>query len=450
MAIVYDPDNLVLGTDLFVNTSTKTIQLVTGTNITNAGSTGGVTGQCLYSKLKEIWHGVGSTYIKYYFPMEAITPEQFEFINGWLPADDTTRKLLRNAGWSEKDASGTVLRKYAGVISLGSLGSSDQPYYRWNTGSKTNFTYAGPVNEAIQIYGNAANGNFDYSDGGDTLTLFVREQGKTYASSNNSQIGAAQLTYQVYRFPLSDAADLKVTHDDATISGTAPYTGITVQYYATDQDRTIDGSPTHYRVVVTDTSGAATPTQIYEKLQYLLRQNSDIDSGSGTVTGSTADSLFNFIGDTLSGSNGAVIDNLNSNYLNSVEFYDTAGVKHIYPFVAAGTITFGSNAVSGDTIYRVYFTTNPGGDYGTANAILVNDASGNPISGTYSGSPIPFTFAYDTNTQGGRTAGTNANVTAVAIGLNGGTFVSTSTSITRTQGQSIQLAPALERNYQNP
>lgn len=445
MAIIIDPDNIVLGTDFLVSTSTKTITILTTGAVVNAGYTGGVSGQALYSKLKELWK-TSETYIKYPFPMEAITPEQFEFINGWLPADDATRNLIRNAGWAERDQYGQVQRKYMGVVSLGSIGATDQPYYRWNAGPRVNFAYQGPINQAVQIYGSATGGNFDYSDGGDTFTVYVREAGKTFAASNNTQIGAAQMTYQVYRFPLTNSVDLKVTATDAEISNSPLYNNIDVTFFGTDQTRNIDGTPAPFRIIVNDATGNATPQQIYEKIQYLLRQASDIDAGPGSVTGATADAIAYFVGDTLVGANGVAIDNLNTNFLNSVELYDRNAVKRIYPFVAAGTITFGPNALAGDTKYHLFFQAG----YGTDQAIVVKDAAGNDIMGTYTGSPVPFSFAYDSNTQGGRTAGTPAPVIAVAIGLTGGQFVSTSTVITRSQGQTIQLAPAQERNYQNP
>lgn len=445
MPIIYDLDNLVLNTDVVLDTAAKTISLLTTGNIDDEGATGGVTGQALYSWLKEQWK-TSSTFIKYPFPMEAITPEQFEFINGWKPLNDSTRKLIRTAGWTEKNAGGTVLRRYAGVVSLGSLGATDQPYYRFASGAAVNFTYQGPVNEAVQIFGDIDNGNFDYT-GGTAFNIFCREQGKTYAASNNTAIGAPTLTYIVYRFPLSNTIDLKISASDLTIMSTTPYTNITITYYGTDQLFDVDGDTIDepYRIIVNDSSATATTQQIYEKIQWSLRQNFDIDAGAGSVIGKTADALLLFVGDTLVGSNGLRISGLNDNYLNSVEFYDYNGVKRIYPFVASGTISFGANAGVGDFIYKMFFAD----DYGTADALIVNDKDGTPIFGTYNGSPITFTFAYDSNTQGGRTAATQAPIIVVGIGLTGGQFVAINHTITRTQGQSILLAPALERNYVN-
>ena len=449
MPIIIDPDNLALTTDIVVDTSTKTIEIKTTGSVTNAGSTGGVSGQALYSFLKEQWK-TSSTFIKFPFPMEAITPEQFEFLDGWTPKDDTTRNLIRNAGWAEKSSAGAIKRKYMGVVSLGTIGSTDQPYYRWNTGSKVNFAFQGAINQAVQIFGDASNGNFDYSDGADTFTVYCREQGKTYASSNNTAIGAPLLNYITYRFPLSNSTDLKVATPDATIASTAPWNQVTVQYFTTDQNRNIDGTSAPFRIIVTDASGNATTQQIYEKLQYLLRQNSDIDTGAGSVIGATADSLGSFLGDLYVGATSVAIDNLNANFYNSVEQYDKNGVKRLYPFVAAGTINFGSNAGPGDFKYWMFFDDTPSGDFGTDAAIVVNDKDGNPIQGTYSGAAVNFSFAYDTNNQGGRTPATNAPVKVVGIGLTGGQYVQVDYTITRTQGQSILLAPAQERNYSNP
>lgn len=462
MAVIFDPSDLSTGTvDIVVDVATKTIEIKpynAGTNptgvIENAGATGGVSGQALYSWLKERWKA-DSTFIKYPFPMEAITPEQFEFINGWLPKDDVTRKLIRSAGWAEKNAAGAVLRQYSGIVSLGSLGLTDQPYYRFGTNNATNFTYPGPINEAVQIFGDASNGNFNYTDG-DNLDVYCRELGKTFAYSNNTQIGASTLTYIVYRFPLSNGSDLKISSAaitaDATLGSTAPWSNISITYYGVDQLFDVDGDTLNepYRYVITDSAGTATTQQIYEKIQWSLRQTTDIDAGAGDVKGKVANSLLSFVGDTLVGANGVYIANLNANFLNAVDFFDFNGILRRYPFVSAGTINFGANAGSGDFKYWMFFTDTPTGDYGTSSAIVVNDKDGNPISGTYSGSPVPWTFAYDSNTQGSRVPPSNAQVKVVGIGLTGGQFVVVDHTITRTAGQSILLSPAQERNYSNP
>ena len=119
------------------------------TNLVGYGGTGGVTGQALYSKFKQIWKE-DNIAVKFPFPMEAITPESFEFINGWEPdggdeRDDAsatqldwftnggagiatgpaiTRKLIKDCGWAERTtvAEGNAIkRKYFGIITLGAI-----------------------------------------------------------------------------------------------------------------------------------------------------------------------------------------------------------------------------------------------------------------------------------------------------------------------------------------
>ena len=88
--------------------------------------------------------------------------------------------------------------------------------------------------------------------------------------------------------------------------------------------------------------------------------------------------------------------------------------------------------------------------YGTASAIIVDDNSGADISGNVGGvATLAFDFAYDSNTQGGRTAGTDAAVKVVAIGLDTAQYVIADATIGRATGQSISLVSPLERNYSN-
>ncbi len=440
------------GAELTIDTTAKTITINPGSGDLDA-TVGGVTGQALYSALKILWKN-SSTYIKFPPPMEMITPEQFEFINGWVPADATTRKAIRTAGWVERNASGNITKMFAGIISLGDMGSSDQPYYQQvnATTASANFTFTGKVNEAIQILDDP-NGDGTYSDGYDRrsyLKLFVREYQKSYASAQLSDIGVdGNMTYIVYRFPLANASDLKITQNDTNVSTNSPFTGVDITYYGSNQNRSIGGTNYPFRIIIDGNN--ATAEQIYMKVQYLLRQNSDIDEGAGTVTGKTADALLRFVGDTLVTSQGVYIDNFNSNDTNRLEFFDQNNVKRVFPFVAAGTLNFGTNAVSDtNAIYRLFFETNPGGNFGTANAIIVNDSSGNAISGNVGGnSSVSFSFAYDSNTQGGRTAGTDASVRLVVIGLNTSQYASATATISRSTGQSISITPSLERNYTN-
>lgn len=446
MALITDPDSLNQSTEVTISTGAKTITLNIAGNLSNDG----VTGQALYSFLKEEWKN-DAALIPFPFPMIAITPEQFEFVEGWVPANDATRNLVRNAGWREIAANDTVNREYAGIISLGTIGGSNTAYYAFDTDlSKTDFDFAGVVNQGIQTYGGAAHGNFDNRD--EVLTLYIRSQGNIYGSSTTTAIGVSSLSYIAYRFPLTESTDLKITTSDNDIDTLAPYTGMSISYEPVVRD--IGGTDYDFSVVIDGNSGTA--EEIYEFVQRQLRLNSDINSNTTPQNGLLADSLLEFVGDTLktklTSQGGVYIDNFQSADTNRLVFVDDTGVERTFPFVSSGTITFNANLANDSAaVYRMFFTTNPAGDYGTSNAVLVDNNSGVDIAGTVSGNTsINFDFDYDNNVQGGRTAGTDADVTIVAIGQGTAQYVVATGTITRATGLNFSLVAPLERNYSNP
>jgi len=499
MAKIIDHTLLAQTTDVVFDTTLHTIQLLS-TGAINIHD--GVTGQAIYSFCKAQWKA-DPALIKFPFPLIAITEEKFELINGWDWADNATRALIRDAGWAVKDASNVSLEEWAGIITLGSFTDPliDTAYIQQAIGAPaTNLGHAGPVNEAVKIYGDATHGNFDYRN---FFKIFLREQAELYDASDLTAIGVSTLTYQVYSFPLSNAIDLNITASDATIAASAPYTGMTITYlngvgftnYATGTvyaansvvldtatgrwfqtalGGTSNGANVAADIGVTDWTAyagerlvdagnyrafdkviggtAGTLQQIYEFVEYQLRQATDIDAGAGTVIGNTADGLLHFVGSTLTTSTGVYIDNYQATESNSIEFHDVTGTARLLPFTAAGTIEFNTNLINDTAAQYWMFFTDPtataGDEFGTAGAIIVNDAAGNPITGNVGGNAsIAFDFDYDANIQGGRTAGTDAAVTVVALGLTTGQYVSASATITRSKANKISLVAALERNY---
>lgn len=453
--LITDPDDLNQGVEVVIDTSLKTVQLSVAGNLTNDG----VTLQALYSFLKEEWRS-DAALIPFEFPLIAITPEQFEFIEDWTPLNDSTRNLIRTAGWREINASSIVNREYLGVVSLGTIESGSQPYYAFSSDtSATNFDFTGVVNQGIQTFGDATNGNFDKRT--DVLTLYIRTQGRTYSQATSIDIGVASganLSYIARRFPLSEASDLNISESDANIDTQAPYTGMSITYYAIAQVRDVGGNK-DFGIIIDGNNGSK--QQIYEFAQRQLRLTSDIDADADVKVGQLQDALLQFVGDRLDslsstnadgGGTGVAIDNFNANDTNSLQFKDNTGADATFPFVSAGTISFSSTLVSDtNAIYRMFFTTNPAGDFGTSNAVLVDNNAGSDISGSVGGnSTIAFDFDYDANVQGGRTSGTDADVTIVAIGLDGAQYVVATGTITRATGLNFSLVAPLERNYSNP
>lgn len=619
MAKIIDPDDLVvsstegnLGVDgnIWLNTTNKTIALAAYGSLV---AKDGVTGNAIWAKMVDLW--TTSAYNKFPYPMNIIDARSGQYIfgqdpggtyNGWKPLGDTTRQMVRDAGWSEYSSGGVLNRQYVGMVALASgFPSLAQFYYQKDsTESGVDFTFDDAPNEAIQVYGDASNGDFDDRT---FFKLYCREPSYLYDDAVLGDVGETGTGAYKVALPIAVGSDLDIqdvdafvaksvavsaatwsagtatittaTHgltngDKVSITGVAPegynvigtvtvtqttefeiaitsdpgsytsgglvksfYDAVKVRYFTGAFQRDIesstgrefgivvdagthsgiDGSAPGAASVLTTSAGGLTvnywvggtlvlyegtdegtvfpitantadtvtvtgtiasgsglsftlfpPTkrnpgatlqEIYTKIQYLLRQDSNINSAATSVNGKTAALLLNFVGSSLKcgfyaptnpggGGTGVLVQGLLSADINSIVFYDNTAASREYPYASAGNMNFNSFLTSGGTgYYRMYFTTNPAGDYGTANAVTVNDADGNPIFGTITGATKSFTFDYTGNNQGGRTPDTDADVTIVAGNAGSAKPVVAAGTITESKAISITLTAEQDRGY---
>jgi len=215
MAKLIDPDDLNQATEIIIDTSAKTIQLLIAGNLvdTPTGATSGVTGKAIYSFLKEEWRA-DSALNKFRFPLKMIYEAQFIWINGWAPADAQTRDLIRDAGFLETDG-----RENACIISLGAFNDATVSASYTNIAgldqSQNAFDKPGELNENIQIKGIGGT-----PDNTGYFKAFLRAEQETYAEYNLlTEQGLSALTYQAYRLPLSNGVDVDAV-DDYTQVGT--------------------------------------------------------------------------------------------------------------------------------------------------------------------------------------------------------------------------------------
>lgn len=458
MPKITDPDLLAQGLEVTITTATKKIALIKAGDLSDDG----ITLQCLYSFLKEEWKD-DANLIKYDFPMISITNEMFELINGWDFADATTRNLIRDGGWALKDGAGASQEEYMNITTLGSFNDSlvDKAYYLQSIGGvPTDIVLTGEVNQAVKIYGDATHGNVNYRT---YFQIFLREQGKVYAFGDlilDQSIAA--LTYKKYALPLSNSLDLKISESDANILANAPYTGMSITWYDAPVSRTIGSSTYDFSIIVDGNQGTA--EQIYEFVQWSLRQTTDIDADvTESRRGDIAEEMLLFVGSTLKSkltSNGGVyIDDFQSTDTNRLVFVDDTGAERTFPYVASGTISFNDNIINDTSAkYWMFFTnddaaTSPTGkDFGTANAIIVKKSNLSDITGVIGGaSSVTFDFDYDGNVQrGAGSAGKDAPVTLIASGLGTAQYVKAVGTIIKSNANNFSLVSALERNYINP
>jgi hypothetical protein len=460
MALITDPDSLNQGTEVVFDTNAKTIQLLEAGNL----SADGVTLKAVYSFAKEEWKDDGNL-PKFEFPFVPITDEFFELQEGWNWADTTTRNLLRRGGFLVRNTSGNVTEHWAGIAILGAE-ADDQIYYDTGAGA-TDFVYLGNTAEVVQIISDP-NGDGNYADGFNRSTnidVYNRQQGQLYSKGSTTANGEANLLApKLFSLTLNTGNDLNITETDGNIATIAPYTGMSITYHSTPQSRTIGASNFDFGVIIDGNNGTA--EQIYEFVQYQLRQNADIDADASTLLGQVADELLSFIGgagdgsgslETLSvtnpdgGGSGVYIDNFQTADTNRITFTDNTGTNRSFPFVAVVTLNFNTNLQNDPNgHFRVFFTDAAGNVYGESSAITVQDNSSTDVAGAVAGQPsITFDFDFDGNAQGGRTPGVDAPITVVAGGLDVAGFTKATGVITRSTTNVISLIGPLERNYEN-
>lgn len=428
MATLVDPDLLRLRSvsagvagegEVFIKPADFTIQLASQAESasSNFTATDGVSLQALYSFLKEQWKNNDTDdFFRYRFPMEAITAEQYEFINDWAPAEDTTRSYIRTGGWSERKsgASKSTKQIYAGIVTLGTISSTQTAYYAFfdtSTSSyitsKSSFQFAGVVNEAVQIFGDADNGNFDYRN--NRLDVFIRPdptgsddtaRGFTFGNSDTEAIGIDTLTNQVYRFPLQSLVDLNINLTDTQVASIITALSLEIRFDQASLSSSllpIDlNNPNRdftHRIGSSNVSQSSlTPTQFYHFVQYSLRQDSNInDDGSTSArTGALTEPLVTFVGNVLEtfaingGTEGVLLDDFATNQTANLKLRDNTNTLQAFPTVAAGTITFNQNLQDDpSTRYFMFYKSASSGEsvWPGATAKLVPDFNGNDITG---------------------------------------------------------------------
>lgn len=454
MAKILDPDLLTYLVDgspttqnLRFNTTNRTIRLVAGGSLV---AKDGVTGQCLFSKIKEVLRA-DSTLPKFPLPVrEMIHDESMELVNGWTFEDAPSLKMVRDCGVAYVNAAGVVTAMYACFVTLGPV-VTGAPYYTLSSAtnaSTASFTHVNllatfGVNELVQIYSDP-NGDGSTVDGFDSRAyakIFLREQGYTYDESSNGDIGYPVLTYKKYNFPITHAVDPGVTVGDAAL---AAFSGLSIEWFATNQAFSL-GANGPYQFRQTINAAGKTHQEIYSWVQWRLRQAADIDAGAGNRVGQVTPALVFMDGTVLKTrllpTGGTHVVNPAGSSLNNIAEADNAftGTYRTYPFVAAISLEFDEflQLDGADAKFWLW----DAATYGTAGATLLLDNLGNPITGNVPGASASFGFNYP---------GSPVSYVAVAVGKGYGKTAVNAGQIVASTANKAVLVAGLERWYLNP
>lgn len=303
-------DGTGLGTtaDISIDPSIQEIAIAAGHTLSQPQ---GIQFQEVYSFTIEARYRTAEL-MPFHSPIVALSAEagQYELRRGWDFADSTTRSLLRDGGYTLFNTAGNeVLERWMCVVNRGSIDAAEVPYYRQVDSTNTaiaTVVNAGFVNDLVQIFGGPSNGDFDRRD---HFTIFARTQGRTFARYDLlAAEGILQLRARAYAVVLTTAIDPNIVASDAAIASTAPYTGMSITFFGTDQEREINGIPRQFRTIVDGPT--VNDVQLREFLAWAKRQSTDIDAGAGVVLGQLSPTLYTNRGTQLVLGTGVFPDNL--------------------------------------------------------------------------------------------------------------------------------------------
>jgi hypothetical protein len=325
-------------------------------------------------------------------------------------------------------------------------GETNQSYRIWRPGMflqrfQTTATEVGPItsfdfNDANPdtIDRNDA-GNF-LTDGYDTEGMMLTVTLATVAANNGQRILGAAPAALLLTLIAEETLTADVVDTTAVLNGEY---GII---------RTINAIkyPFHWRLF----ANGATLAQVFQFIQRELRRATDIDGGSATARGDITDLLMSFVSP-----NGTTTDlfpdDLSTAELNNVTYQDISGDSRNNAFLVGITFDVNANLISSANKRLVaYFTSVPSGNFGTNDAVIVDDDQAADMDWTAIAGDIQTTFDYTNNSQGGRTPDTDAAITVVALGDDLAQHVLVTALIEKKNAVVVAVQPPLERNFDNP
>ena len=288
----------------------------------------------------------------------------------------------------------------ANLVSIG-VSALDSQAYRFpiNTGGDTKISASDNTIDTTAPYTDAAN-QFTATDISFTTNNTITTAGAVDFSGLTAGdkiivTTASGLNDGTYEVSTANATTITVATTDiqtetaiAAGSVTVAQTLMSISYYSSPQARTISGASYNFGVIIDAAGGTA--EEVYEFVQRQLRRNIDINAETtgGDVIGKTTDELLEFVGNDLKvaeavsgiasvnpegGGTGVFIENFQAADTNRLFFVDNLGATVQFDFVAVTTLSFNPNLTNdADAIFRVFFTTNPAGNYGTSSAVIVH------------------------------------------------------------------------------
>lgn len=400
---------------------------------------------------------------------ELVSAMKFDDADGSATSSTTDdRAKIRSSGWIERNVTGAIGRIYYGVKSLGNIEDTSQPYYQLSAGgAPVNYLKDGPIDEAIQVYGDTVvDTNTTTFDTRTYLSSKVRTFGYNYDEKTLVDSGVSQMDGYFSGFALGESPHLTSgSYTLANVYGGAkisPWTGMTLEELDIPQTETgfttTDGTFTW----VVNNTVPGNLNQVVAYLDAIAQTDDDINAHATNVTnGKRVGTWYTYSADgkiiprvgTGAAGEGLFIEGLVGTDKNRVIFYDDTGAQKVYPSYSNVTVTVGADAVA-DTAawFHAFFLDGPAGaDYNTSAALTVENAQSAEVKGNVAVSPlrvsnaIVFEFDWYGDIIGGPIE-TNKDCVFLCEGDGGVTQAKTVFTLSSAASITASCIPAVENN----
>jgi hypothetical protein len=451
--------------NIFFNTTTGEIELITASELATIdmtargggaavanplNDTDGVKMEALYAFERE-QRRLDENLRKYdpYFEGSFKFAGAYNIINSRKFAG-TDRVKVRGSGWRELASDGGIDRIYYGNVSLGNIESGSQPYYQLSQfGATVDYDKAGPIDEAIQVFGSTGNTPSDSGAGDfDTRTyeaLSVRTYGYNHDRKVLADSGVSEMDGYSSGFALGESVHLTTNTTDHPLASVynatpasqlAPWTNMTLEELdvARSEDGFNQGDAKSFTWVLNN-PGNASLVQCVAYLDAIATVDADINTHSTNVTnGKQFNVWYRYTGagkiqpivgtasaaDIGKAGEGLFIENLTGADKLNIALIDDAGTELTYPFYVTNTVTVGANAVADTNAwFHCFFrdgadnAVGGGDDFGTSGAVTVQTPDTTAVKGNINSltqvvgelyrtaNAVVFVFDYDGDTVGG-------------------------------------------------
>lgn len=360
----------------------------------------------------------------------------YNFVNGWKldDADGSNSSLtiddrfkVRGSGWTEYVGT-DIGRIYYGNKSLGNIEALSQPYYQLALGgAPVNYDKDGPIDEAVQVYGDAAvDTNTTTFDTRTYEALQIRTYGNNYDTKILSDSGVTQMDAYSSGFALAESVHLTTSEASmplANVYNAVPASQVGVWLNMTLEELDVAQTETGFTTAdgdftwVLNNPGNANLDQCIAYLDAIAQTDDDINAHATNVTNGKRVGTwytYNAAGKILPRTNialtGLFIEGLVGTDKNRVIFTDDAGDTKLYPSYSNVTVAVGAGAVADPNAwFHAFFADGPGAgdDFNTSGALTVQNAQAANVKGNVDGTGlsigtnIVFEFDWYGDTIGG-------------------------------------------------